>query len=361
MSSENWHSLIQNNLAEYGKKLGFEIGTELHIPRGRIDCVWEAKEPVPYYFIAFELETSTSGSQIVENMVKVLSLPPQKRPRFLVQIYRNHPKSLEYLEKIAETLPITTKIITSVGSNIQEASEKILLEVFNWISEYVVIPQQFLSRLERVVSRTNIYTVFHYGELTPSHLDYLDKALRFSIKEKILWIDSVCTDKNRYKFPSLTKYDLVIISDVSTKYCDLNALENFLENDVKEKGKSLILTGGHGLTKKYHLEFGKEKLGGKVGGRFDEKDLLTPVKIVNSKNNIGHGLEFKGFNIFKPVDPKEVIGYWDKDNYPALIVHQLGMGNVIVFTSDCSPAWGRPAIDKEDFKEMWRSILGNYC
>lgn len=73
------------------------------------------------------------------------------------------------------------------------------------------------------------------------------------------------------------------------------------------------------------------------------------------------GLTFKGFNYFKPIDSDEVIASWDKDDLPALIVHTLGKGKVIIFTSDCSPAWGTPSINTEEFKEMWNLIMKKYC
>jgi hypothetical protein len=51
----------------YGEMLGFKAEVEVKIPRGKMDCVWESKEPVSEYFIAFEFETAIKGPQIVEN------------------------------------------------------------------------------------------------------------------------------------------------------------------------------------------------------------------------------------------------------------------------------------------------------
>jgi poly-D-alanine transfer protein DltD len=53
------------------------------------------------------------------------------------------------------------------------------------------------------------------------------------------------------EFRGLQEYDIVIISDVNPKYCDVAGLKRFLEDEVREKVKSLILTGGFGLTRKY--------------------------------------------------------------------------------------------------------------
>jgi hypothetical protein len=50
---------------------------------------------------------------------------------------------------------------------------------------------------------------------------------------------------------------------VNPKYCDLARLKGFLEAEVREKGKSLILTGGFGLTPQYN-DLGEENLGGRV-------------------------------------------------------------------------------------------------
>ena len=362
MSGE-WHKGMQEKFEYYGKMLGFKAETEVRIPKGEIDCIWESKEPVSEYFIAFEFETATTGSQIVENLVKALSLPPQMRPRFLVQIYRDglRDKNREYIENISSTLPITIKIIHNVGYDVEKAFLAIIIELFNWIGEYAEIPKEFITGLEKVVLKENIIRVFHYGELSRSHLEYLDKALRYT-KNYLLWIKSIPTEKDKNKilngFRSLPQFDVIILSDVSPKYCDLASLRNFLEVEVKRKGKSMILTGGYGLTKKYNLELGRENLGGNIGKRSPKG---TVVKIAKSKNSIGIGLTFKGFNYFRPTDPDEVMAYWNKNNLPALIVHKIGKGKVIVFTSDCSPAWGTPSLRTEEFKEMWKQIIEKYC
>jgi uncharacterized membrane protein len=361
MNSE-WHKRMQEKFEYYGKALGFKAETEVKIPKGKIDCVWESREPVSQYFIAFEFETAITGSQIVENLVKVLSLPPQMRPRFLVQIYKGElNRNKEYIENISTTLPITVKIIDGVGNDVERASSRIIIELFNWIGEYAEIPKEFLTKLESIVLKENIIKVFHYGEPSRSHLQYLDKALR-SFKNYLLWIKSVSTEKDRNKildeFRSLHEFDVVILSDVSPKYCDTNSLRNFLEDEVKQKGKSIILTGGYGLTKEYNLELGKENLGGTIGKRSPNG---TIVNISRSKDNIGIGLTFRGFNYFRPNDSDDVIAYWNKDNLPALIVHKLGKGRIIIFTSDCSPAWGTPSIETEEFKEMWKQIMEKYC
>ena len=39
---------------------------------------------------------------------------------------------------------------------------------------------------------------------------------------------------------------------------------------------------------------------------------------------------------------------------------ELVFRGVLIFTSDCSPYWGRVAIRKAGFKEMWKSIVENY-
>jgi hypothetical protein len=38
------------------------------------------------------------------------------------------------------------------------------------------------------------------------------------------------------EFRRLQEYDIVIISDVEPKYCDLATLKRFLEAEVREKG-----------------------------------------------------------------------------------------------------------------------------
>jgi len=34
--------------------------------------------------------------------------------------------------------------------------------------------------------------------------------------------------------------------------------------------------------------------------------------------------------------------------------------DVVIFTSDCSPAWGTPSIESEKFKDMWKQIMEKY-
>jgi uncharacterized membrane protein len=185
----------------------------------------------------------------------------------------------------------------------------------------------------------------------------LDKALRY-LKNYLLWIKSVPTEKSKDRISkesqSLSEYDVVILSDVSLKYCDVTSLRNFLENDVKQKGKSMILTGGYGLTAEYNRELGEENLGGKIGKRFE-----NVVKIAENEHNIGIGLTFKGFNYFEPKNA-DVIARWEEDGSPALIVNKIGKGKIIIFTSDCSPAWGTPSIETEGFRDMWKQIMEKF-
>jgi hypothetical protein len=75
---------------------------------------------------------------------------------------------------------------------------------------------------------------------------------------------------------------------VNPKYCDLARLKGFLEAEVREKGKSLILTGGFGLTRQYN-DLGEENLGGRVWGKSNQE-----VKIVVNNYGIGVRLTFKG-------------------------------------------------------------------
>jgi hypothetical protein len=128
---DDWHDSMQERFKQYGEKLGFIAETEVRIPRGKIDCVWVTSEPVSEYFIAFEFENSVNKAQNVENLVKMLSLPPQMRPRFLVQIYRKSLRDFirEYIEDISIKLPITIKIIDGVGDEVEEACVKLIIFV----------------------------------------------------------------------------------------------------------------------------------------------------------------------------------------------------------------------------------------
>jgi Uncharacterized membrane protein len=355
---------MQEKFKQYGEKLGFIAETEVRIPRGKIDCVWVTSEPVSEYFIAFEFENSVNKAQNVENLVKMLRLPPQMRPRFLVQIYRESLRDddREYIEGIASKLPITIKIIDSVGNDIEEACVKLIINLFNWIAEYAELSEGLIKRLEGILGKDRIVKIFHYGEPLRSHLRYLDDALRYP-KDYLLWLVSIPRQNDAHtiqnEFRRLQEYDIVIISDVEPKYCDLATLKRFLEAEVREKGKSLILTGGFGLTRQYN-DLGEENLGGKVGGRSNRE-----VKIAENEFDIGVGLTFKGFNHFKPKNA-EVIAGWEitklgKVNGPALIVNRVGNGRVIIFTSDCSPSWGTPSIKREGFLEMWKQIMEKFA
>lgn len=356
-----WHQRMQEKFERRGKELGFETKTEVGIPRGKLDCVWESRKPVSEYFISFEFETATTGPQVVENLVKVLSLPPQMRPRFLVQVYRDKlkDKNREYIETISSALPVTVKLVDNVGSDVEEAFSRIVIELLNWVGEYAEIPAGFIRKLESVVPGRKVVRLFHYGEGTHGHLRYLDEALRYP-KDYLLWIKSTPTEKDVDKistlFGALREFDIVVLSDVSPKYCESDLLRGFLETEVRRKGRILILTGGYGLTRKYDRELGEKNLGGSIGDRSGKV-----VRIAKNKHSIGVGLTFNGFNHFRPDDPDDVVAHWDEDDSPALIVHRNGKGKVITFTSDCSPAWGTPSVRTQGFKEMWRRIMDEYC
>ena len=355
-----WHKDMQTIFKDYGFKLGFRPELELGIPKGSIDCVWEAMEPIQQYFIAFEFETAKSGSQVVENLVKVLSIPSQRRPRFLIQIYKDELRNRdrEYINEIAKTFPVTVKIIDNVGSEIDTASQRVIIEVFNWIGEYVKIPIQFLDKLEEIIPKEKVIKIFHYGETSSNNLKYLDNALHYSAENRLLWIKSVLTNKKNFEkdFASLIDYDIVILSDVSFKYIDLTSLEDFLEKEVKQKGKSIILTGGYGLTKKYNRL--KQYLGGTIC-KYDGKSRIgdSGIKI---DSGIGTGLSFGGINPFKATDNTDVKARWNIGDLPAIIIHRVGNGKVVTFTSDCSPAWGTASIETQVFKDMWKEILTSF-
>jgi hypothetical protein len=83
------------------------------------------------------------------------------RPRFLVQIYR---KSLrdddrEYIEGIASKLPITIKIIDSVGNDVEEACVKLIINLFNWIAEYAELSKGLIKRLEDILGEGTVKLV----------------------------------------------------------------------------------------------------------------------------------------------------------------------------------------------------------
>jgi hypothetical protein len=351
---------MKTQFERIGSALGFSTRSELSIPTGKVDCIWEVKNPCypPYIFAAFEFETSTTGTQIVGNLAKQLSVPPPQRPRFLIQVYRDTPRYLDYLEEISSKLPLSTKIIPDVGADPEQASQQVLIDVFNWMSEYIELPLQFVNNVETVINYT-IPKIFHYGELNTRHLIPLDRAIKTSM-EQAVYIRSVPTQREEYAFPPLDNYDIVILSDVSLQYCAIEKIRQFL-TQVQMAGKSLIITGGYGLTKDYHVQLGAETIGGIIGQRFSTGRIKRLGKThARIKTGIGSGLAFRGFNIVKPENADEVISTWDIGDHPALIIHSHGKGHVILFTSDLSPSWGTDAIDDQRFMNMWKTITEDY-
>ncbi|MGQ9469300.1 MAG: hypothetical protein ACUVTD_05680 [Nitrososphaerales archaeon] len=194
--SREWHKEMQKKFREYGRTLKFIVERgEKGIPKGRIDCVWELEKPIPQYFIAFEFETSQNIRNTVANLSKVLSIPPQRMPRFLIQIYEKKLKEedKEYLQDIARTLPVAIKTIDGVGSDVDDACQNVLVELFNWIGEHIEIPDEFLHSLERIIPRERIIKVLHFGEGYPNHLGFLNNVLYFALKgkDRLIWIKSV--------------------------------------------------------------------------------------------------------------------------------------------------------------------------
>ena len=358
MKRSPWHEQLKGQILNIGRELGFHSKEEVIIKegRGKIDCVWYIDKPILEYFIAFEIETSTSGPQIVENLVKILSVPSQIRPRFLIQIYKDRFKEeriREHINRIANSLPVAAHIIENVGDNIDNAISKILIDSFNWICQYVTLSDELINRLKAVLPN-RVLNIFHYGEPTFSHLRYLDNAIK-NCEDKIIHIKSIPKLDNGIpiEFKELYKFDIVIISDISPKYVDLKAIKNYIEKNVIKNGTMLIITGGHGLTKGYNIL--KDYLGIIIESREDKQKEYT----MNLDGiNISGYLTFGGFNKVKVIDPDvEVISNWSFENYPALIRRKIGKGEIIVFTSDCSPTWGTPSIKGMEFNKMWRKLV----
>jgi hypothetical protein len=356
-----WHNGIQNKIAEFGEKLGFLGAKETKIPAGNPDCIWWSPVPIPQVVVMFEFESRSSGPQIVKNLVKVLSIPSQSMPRFLVQIYKDK-LDQEYLWKIARLLPVATRIIHNVGNDVNDAAERAIIELFNWIGEEVEkLSADLYERLKETVARERILKIFHYGEGRDGEdLRYLDRAIRSTIKRRLVWIDS--SGENKKKFPSsLSGYDIVIISDVDSKHLEMDVLKRYIEKNVREEGKSFILTGGWGLNESYNV------LDTFTGTRIIKHEGRTRMDNVAAKisgpvDTPGFGLPFGGFNLLERTDPNtEVISEWNIDGYPALTRRKFGHGNVLVFTSDCSPSWGKHAIMEDGFGEMWEKVLNAYC
>ena len=153
-------------------------------------------------------------------------------------------------------------------------------------------------------------------------------------------------------FKELQYFDVVIISD--TRKVNFRAIERYIDVAVREKGKKLVITGGVGLTKRYNYLLERY-----FGGVLESKSACWKEVKMRLKNlGLEDTLTFKGFNRFKPRTPNlEILAKWDSEDYPALVRRKIGRGEVILFTSDCSPVWGTPSIQKHGFKEMWKRII----
>ncbi len=240
--------------------------------------------------------------------------------------------------------------------------------------------------------------ILHYGGLSPSipQGNYSKERKQLEIFNKILkelGFTQITTKPSQYivhntkypcitptPFPILKDFDLVIINDSPQCCVDFDVLRNFIENEVKDKGKTLMLIAGYGLGKSYNSEL-KSYLGGEVGKRFPDhlklkskryseesirksKELVDKLReSIEIENGPGKGLRFKGFVIFKPYDVKEVLWNFKVENIslhnkePAFIVHRVGRGNLVIFTSCCHKDWGKYAMTQPTFTDVWRELF----
>jgi hypothetical protein len=245
--------------------------------------------------------------------------------------------------------------------------------------------------------------IFHYGGLYPSvpQKNYLRERNQLKVFDHILLklgftYSNLTTVPSQYnvnnewgikwgkkfwiaptQFPSLENYDLVIINDSSRSCIDFPVLRNFIEDGIKEKGKTLIIIAGYGLGETYNSEL-KSYLGGEVGKRFPKDKPKGHKKQCNCEDcqwvnrmresieledGPGRGLKFRGFVIFKPYDVKEVLWNFKVKNTslhsrePAFIIHNIGKGKLIIFTSCCHKDWGKYAMGQKAFMDVWRELF----
>lgn len=359
MSNRGWHKETVRKIKEIGEKLGFKVVVEAPLGKRRIDCLWVIKRPVLNCFVAFEVENKKEPNLL--NIAKILTIPTHLRPRFLFQIYKYRlgkkaKASLEDFKKNIETLA-TVETIDNVGENIDEAIFKSLWFINSYSFPYNNLSEELIDKIREVfssITKFKVYKVLHYGEPSISHLQYLDNVLR-SMESYLMWIHSVPKAKNkslRQRGIEVSKYDIVILSDVKLEQSDIEVVNDFLLNNVK-KGKSLIITGGIGFSTGYNRL--SNHLGYKILKSLWKKSELT------WKVNLSIGsMIFKGYNKVKVVDSNvEVLAQWNTED-PAVLYKKFGNGKILIFTSDCSPDWGVLAVKTAEFYKMWKSILEYY-
>jgi len=265
-----------------------------------------------------------------------------------------------------------------------------------FIAQYVSCLKETFPQMQKDVKLCNarFIKILRLGEPNQEHKLYLDRTIqkynvrhRYSVdlgkEANILILESYCKDEigeNPLKLwwssfshtelerndqvleKILNNYDVLIISDIgisvnvkisdTIRYSIGDIIEEFLEL-MKHKPKVLVITGGigirryHRVLKKFGWDLKSDVTGHYTLKRHGRSDLYIPSE-----------LSFKGYNKVEVDDTTQVHALWSDTDDPALISKDYYHGRIIMFTSDCSPEWGR-GIRKNvhEFEKFWFSII----
>jgi len=385
----SWHDCLQMEIKRAGEELGFEARMEklgeITFPF-RPDCVWLLRKPWDYIVAAFEIE---SYGPSLHNIAKYVSLG-EKKPWIVMQICKNEldkkskEEKIKGYEEFAKLMPMNVKIIHGVGKDdVKKTACKIVAALISYIKQNFNLSDDFV---ERYIN----YTEGNCNEWVKSHRilrigeekrykedinklfnhDWLSAEEQISpyivkLAEKIHLVlvkgysgDDVNLKNLEHIREKLSEYDVFILNDISLKNKELyRIVEYFLREHVEKEGKTLIVTGGYGLTKSYDVLL--KDLGWKIHDRVEGKRVRLVFTEEANDIKVPGKLVFRGYNRVKVSKDTIVWARWGNkyEGDVALAYKEYGKGRVIIFTSDCTPFWGGEVMTKKEFRELWYKIL----
>ncbi|RLE80969.1 MAG: cytoplasmic protein [Thermoprotei archaeon] len=196
------------------------------------------------------------------------------------------------------------------------------------------------------------------------------------------------------KYEDLKKYDVIILSDVSSEvlafYPEFFPIEELREVELLEKHKYVGMPNRLKLIKRFVEEGGGFLMGGgwySFSGRFGQGAWYdTPVaevlpvkisrlddrveapdgafvKVVDKDHPVTRGLPwetcppFLGYNKVEPKDYAKVLAVIGESGDPFIVVGEYGEGRVMAFTSDPVLHWGINFIKWKYYGKFWAQTL----
>ncbi len=169
---------------------------------------------------------------------------------------------------------------------------------------------------------------------------------------------------------SLSKYDVIILSDAPSEKLGEKAMQNIKE--CVEEGKGLGMIGGWesftGIEGNYKNTLIEEILPVKCSPKDDRRNISGGLKIIKKENHpILEGLPWTdtptvcGYNLVTPKNDsmtiltlKEILSFGENrveklelsdHEDPLLVVGECKKGNVLAFTTDIAPHWVGGLVD----------------